>query len=233
MFPLLTSADPDQLAARARSALSCPAAASMVIKGTEHLFGGDDLGLQDRAGVPTLVCRTGSVVEQAGRARQKALLRIISGVVEEDGTTESVVLAGKLGTPRPCCDPSMSAVAIEPTIIMLIRTQADGSTRQYRVPTALFTSPAHALNQGYLRRCTEHLNECHDAELRQAVSLCTATPGPRLIGAALHDLSPTGVEVRWVDVDGAHLRRVDFDAPAATPDELAAALRDHLHAGLC
>ncbi len=233
MIPMLASADPDQLAARARSALSCPAAASMVIKGTEHLFGGDDLGLQDRDGVPTLVCRAGSVVEQAGQSRQKALLRIMSGVVEDDSTTESVVLAGRLATPRPCCDPSMSAVAIEPTIIMLIRTQADGSTRQYRVPTALFRSPAHSLNPGYLRRCTAHLNECHDAELRQAVSLCTATPAPRLIGAALHDLSPTGVEVRWVDVDGAHLRRVHFGSPAASPEELATALRENLHAGLC
>ncbi|HEY1134748.1 MAG TPA: hypothetical protein VGE77_09245 [Nocardioides sp.] len=233
MLPMLTSADPDQLAARARSALSCPAAASMVIKGTEHLFGGDDLGLQDRSGVPTLICRAGSVVEQAGQSRQKALLRVISGVVEDDSTTESVVLAGKLGAPRPCCDPEMRAVAIEPTIIMLIRTQADGSSRQYRVPTALFRSAAHALNQGYLRRCTEHLNECHDAELRQAVSLCTATPGPYLIGASLNDLSPTGVEVRWVDVEGSHLRRVEFGSPAGTPDELAEALRDHLHAGLC
>lgn len=233
MFPSLTSAEPDRLAARARSALSCPAAASMVIKGTEHLFGGDDLGLQDRNGVPTLICRAGSVVEHAGVGRQKALLRVISGVLEEDGTTESVVLAGRLAAPRPCCDPSMSAVAIEPTIIMLIRTSADGTSRQFRVPTTLFRSPTHALNQGYLLRCTEHVNECHDAELRQAVSLCTGTPGPRLAGASITDLSPRGVEVQWVDTDGAHLRRVDFPTPATTPDELAAALRDHLHAGLC
>ncbi|MFW6775479.1 hypothetical protein ACOACO_14435 [Nocardioides sp. CPCC 205120] len=233
MLPLLASADPDQLAARARSALSCPAAASMVIKGTEHLFGGDDLGLQDRGGVPTLVCRAGSVVERAGATHQKALLRIISGVVEDDGTTESVVLAGKLASPRPCCDSSLQAVAIEPTIIMLIRTHADGSTRQYRVPTSLFRSPAHALNRGYLRRCTEHVNECHDAELRQAVSLCTGTPAPYLAGAALADLSPTGVDVHWVDADGAHRRAVTFDAPARTPDDLAEALRSHLHAGLC
>lgn len=233
MSPMLTSADPDQLAARARSALSCPAAASMVIKGTEHLFGGDDLGLQDRAGVPTLVCRSGSVVEEAGIAHQKALLRVISGVVEDDNTTESVVLAGKLATPRPCCDPQMSAVAIDPSIIMLIRTSADGTSRQYRVPTALFRSPTHALNKGYLLRCTEHMNECHDAELRQAVSLCTGTPSSALAGAAIAGLSPLGVDVQWVDTEGAHLRRLDFTAPATSPDELATALRDHLHSGLC
>lgn len=233
MLPMLASAQPDELAARARSALSCPAAASMVIKGTEHLFGGDDLGLQDRGGVPTLVCRTGSVVETAAGARQKALLRVISGVVEEDGTTESVVLAGKLATPEACCDSSMRAVAIEPTIIMLIRTHADGSSRQYRVPLALFRSPAHALNRGYLRRCLDHVNECHGAELRQAVSLCTGTPAPYLAGAALAGLSPTGVDVHWVDADGAHSRNVVFPAPASSPDELADALRTHLHAGLC
>jgi hypothetical protein len=233
VLPMLASADPDQLAARARSALSCPAAASMVVRGTEHLFGGEDLGLQDRDGVPTLVCRRGSVVEHAGAARQKALLRLISGVVEDDSTTESVVLAGRLAVPEPCCDPSMSAVAIEPSIIMLIRTNADGTSRQYRVPTALFRSPVHALNEGYLLRCTEHMNECHDAELRQAVSLCTGTPAPYLAGAAIAGLSPQGVEVQWVDGDGAHLRRVAFERRASTPDELATSLRDHLHSGLC
>lgn len=233
MFPSLTTTEPDRLAARARSALSCPAAASMVIKGTEHLFGGDDLGLQDRSGIPTLVCRTGSVVEAAASSRQKVLLRVISGVLEDDSTSESVVLAGRLATPRPCCDPSMVAVEIEPTIIMLIRTGADGTSRQFRVPTAHFRSPSHSLNAGFLLRSTDHLNECHDAELRQAVSLCTGTPAPQLAGAAISGLTPAGVEVHWVDADGAHLRRVAFPAPATTPEELAAALREHLHAGLC
>ena len=89
------------------------------------------------------------------------------------------------------------------------------------------------MDQDQLTRSAEHANLCHQDELRRAVATTTGTRLAEVVGVSLTDLSPGGVEVQWVDVDGSHCRRLTFDRPATTTDELGEALRRELHAGLC
>lgn len=78
-----------------------------------------------------------------------------------------------------------------------------------------------------------HANDCHHEELRRAVSLGTGTRPGDLLAVQLARLTADGVQVQWVDRDGAHLQEVRFPRPARDLAELRDLLRRTLHAGIC
>lgn len=226
--------DPTELAGLARSAVSCPSAASMVAEGVEHLLDSDGLSLAERDGVPTFWCHREAPVALAARERRSALLRVTGPASEDGGDGVSVVIAGRLAeeeVPGSCC-PDARVVTLTPSLVVVLEPAEDGSTTRRTVPLELYTDAAHRLNEGYLRRATHHANECHAGELVTSLALATGAPRSELIAASLAHLTPAGVEVCWIDLDGAHTRTVWFSRTARTPAELSNLLRRELHAGL-
>jgi hypothetical protein len=226
--------DPTELAGIARSAVSCPATASMVAEGVEHLLDSDGLSLSERDGVPTFWCHGDAPVAVAARERRSALLRVTSGVSDDPGTGASVVIAGRLTeetVPGACCADAR-VVTLTPSLVVVLEPAEDGSTARRTVPLELYNDSTHRLNEGYLRRATHHANECHAGELVTSLALATGAPRSELIAASLAHLTPAGVEVCWIDLDGAHTRTVWFSRTARTPAELSNLLRRELHAGL-
>lgn len=228
----MLTTDPDRLAADARSILACPAQASLVIEGEALVE--DDTGLTDRLGMPTFVCRPGSSLDRAATDRRSALLTVSSGLGPRGGAdrTETLTIAGRLEQldveECECCLEVRHVITIDLNFVLLARAE-----RQHRVPLEQFRSRAHELNRGHLQRSTEHANDCHQDDLRHAVATGTGTHADELIGVRLTALSPGGVEVQWVDVEGAHRREITFPRPARDLNELGEMLRRSLHAGLC
>lgn len=239
--PLL---DPAELAAEARSILACPGSVSLVVDGHPTVLDDDALGMQDVHGTPTFSCPPESELATAAGHHRSALITIESGLGTA-GSAErrmTLTLAGRLETRGvedcACCAETRHVVVLELNFALLSRRAApDGDEErpdeQFRVPLEHFRSPAHHLNRGYLQRSVEHANNCHQEELRRAVSTTTGTPMGRLLGVALSGLSPAGVQVRWVDVDGARHLDVTFPRAARTTAELGEMLRRELHSGLC
>ncbi len=238
-------ADPDQLAETARSVLACASEVELVVDGTSlELDAGADpvasLGLHDREGIPTFVCSLDSPVSFAGAANQSALIKVASALGAPGTADRELVLsiAGRLRTAGReecvCCPEVRDVVALDPGFVLLARVAADGSiTERARVPLGAFRAATHQLNRGYLQRCTQHANDCHQDELRRAVAALSHTRLGDVIGVQLADLSATGAELRWVDAAGAHARAVTFPWPAATAEQLGDLLRSRLHPGIC
>lgn len=235
--------DPAALAAVARAVLACPAGVNLVVDGVDDVLGdlGDpttggagELGMQDLAGVPTFSAPTGTRLVEAARRGRRALLTLESGLGARASHERDVVLTlgGRLASRGQdsceCCQEVREVVELVVDVVVLTRGHD-----QVRVPVGPFGADVHVLNRGYLQRSTEHANLCHQVELRRAVATTTGTRLAEVVGVALADLSPEGVEVRWVDLDGAHARRLAFPHAARTPDELGDLLRSELHAGLC
>lgn len=233
--------DPAELAAEARSILACPDEVSLVVDGHPTVLGADALGMQDVHGTPTFSCPPGSELAVAAEQHRSALITLASGLGAPGSPERAVTLtlAGRLETRGvedcACCEETRPVVVLELNFALLTRPTAgdDRPDHQHRVPLEHFRSPARHLNRGYLQRSVEHANTCHQEELRRAVSLTTGTPMGRLLGVALADLSPSTVQVRWIDVDGAHLTELTFPRAARTTGELGEMLRRELHAGLC
>lgn len=238
--------DPALLAAAARSVLACPAGVNLVVDGVDDVLGdlGDpdtggagELGMQDLAGVPTFSCPPGTRLVDAAGLGRRALLTLESGLGRASSTERDAVLTlgGRLERRGrdtcECCSEVRETVVLVVDVVVL--TRPERSADQVRVPVAHFRSEEHVLNRGYLQRSTEHANLCHQDELRRAVASTTATRLAEVVGVSLVDLSPTGVDVQWVDLEGSHRRRLDFPRTAATTDELGDLLRSELHAGLC
>ncbi|MCW2850418.1 MAG: hypothetical protein JWM84_82 [Nocardioides sp.] len=231
--------EPAQLAAAARSILACPAAVNLVVDGVEDVLAGTaDLGMQDLDGTPTFSCVPGSDLGAAAQVGASALLTLESGLGARGSADRqaTLTLAGTLQvTGREdcgCCGEARDIVTLSITFALLART-GSRPEQQYRVPLAPFRSPAHRLNRGYLQRSVEHANHCHQEELRRAVATTSGTRLSQVVGVALSDLRPDGVEVHWVDLDGAHTRELRFATPASTTEELGELLRRQLHSGLC
>ncbi len=127
-----------------------------------------------------------------------------------------------------CCQDVRHVVSLDLNFVLLER-----ASRQHRVPLLEFRSLEHDLNRGHLQRSTEHANDCHQEELRQAVSTGTRTRPAELLGVRLVDLTPASVEVQWVDVQGAHWHVIEFPRVAGSLEELGDLLRHCLHAGIC
>lgn len=211
------------LAGDARSILACPATASLVVEG-QPTASEDDLELSDSDGTPMLYCPPDSPLVRAAVARASALLTVTSGLGPRGGSEreDTLTLAGRLeptgGEP----------IALHLNFVLLAR-----SDRQHRIPLPEFRDRTHRLNRGNLQRSTEHANECHQDELRRAISLGTGVRPADLLGAQLIDLRPDRVEVQWVDRGGAHRRVVEFPHAADDLPELGEMLRRGLYAGLC
>ena len=218
----------------ARSILSCPETAELVVDGHPRAGHDDDLGLRDVDGVPTFSCRTGSPLGSAGRARSRALVTLASGLGPEGGPARehSLTLTGRL-VPGPrtactCCGEQRDEVALDLDLVVLT---LDGEQR--RVPLPAFAAPELRLNRGYLQRVLEHTNDCHRDDLGQVVARTTGTPVQNLLDARLLDLTTHGAELEWIDRDGGHRASLWFSRSARTVEELAALLRHELHAGIC
>ncbi|WP_244929155.1 hypothetical protein [Nocardioides sp. W7] len=240
--PLL---DPAELAAEARSILACPGSVSLVVDGHPSVLGDDALGMQDVYGTPTFSCPPDSELAVAAAHHRSALITVESGL-GHPGSEEramTLTLAGRVETRGvedcACCAETRHVVVLELNFALLTRHAAPAAgderepDQQLRVPLAHFRSPAHHLNRGYLQHSVEHANSCHQEELRRAVSTTTGTPMGRLLGVALADLSPSGVQVRWIDAEGARHLDVTFPRAARTTAELGEMLRRELHAGIC
>ena len=105
--------------------------------------------------------------------------------------------------------------------------------RPVPVDVARFRDRRHVLNPGYLQRTAEHANEAHELELRAATASTFGVPLQSLLAASLLRVDASGVDVSWLDDAGGHTERLDFLRTVSSPQELGAALRSHLHAGIC
>ncbi|KAA1426204.1 hypothetical protein [Nocardioides antri] len=243
-------ADPVRLAAAARSILACPLDVQLVVDGiddvTEGLdeggYAGDDAGLdlRDVDGRPVFSCPAGAPLAAAAAEGRSAVVTLTSGLGRPGSPARdaAVTLAGRLAVADredcPCCDRVRATVCLELDYVLLSRPSArPGEQVQQPVPLAAYLSPDHRLNRGFLQRSVDHANRCHQDELRQAIATTTDTRLRDIVGVHLAGLRPDRVDVRWVDVSGAHARTLEFGRSATTPAELGRLLRDHLHAGMC
>lgn len=228
-----TQRDPYSVAARARSVLACPAAADLLRDGLPVDLAEEVLGLDDDAGRPTLVCRADAALLTAAARREVVSLHLTGGVDAGDpARADQLHLTGRLalGAGERCgsCPEEHRVAVLEPSAVVLtVRGRATP------VPVADFLSEEHVLNRGYLTRAAQHATTCHGEELRRAVSRRTGLPPARLLAASLGALTPAGVDLRWIDAEGAHSERLRFSPPAATPAELGELLRRHLDGGVC
>ena len=240
-----TMPEAHQLAAAARSILACPESVNLVVDGVpEVLDGQDEVGMQDVHGTPTFLCPIGSALSEAAAHHRSALITVESGLGLPGAPErrDTLTLAGRLEVRDrqecDCCAEMRDLVALDLNFVLLARYPTtpgpDGRPEaQYRVPLDPFSSPAHDLNRGYLQRSVEHANNCHQDELRRAVATTADTPMVEVVGVTLTNLSAGGVEIRWVDLTGAHRSVLTFQRPASSMAELADLLREKLHAGLC
>lgn len=84
-----------------------------------------------------------------------------------------------------------------------------------------------------LRSVVAHANDHHGDELRLAVASRTGQRVRHVAAAQLTELTPRGVELQWVTMDGAHRAVLRFAATARSAEELGALLRRALHPGIC
>lgn len=232
--------EPDAVARAARSIVSCATDVEMVVDGAAVACGDDDvLGLADPHGAPSFSCHVDSVLADAAALRRSALVTLRSGLGRpgDPERATSVVLAGAmrvLGSDHcECCGDTRILVALDVTLVVLTHRGPQGEEQQRRVEVERYRSTSHQLNRGFLQRSVEHANDCHQDELRRAVSTSSGTRLGDVLGVRLTDLSTRGVEVAWVDPAGAHRTLVEFPSLARTPAELGELLRRSLHAGLC
>lgn len=228
-----TPRDPYSVAARARSVLACPSAADLRRDGLPVDLAEEVLGLDDDSGRPTLLCRADAALLTTAARREVVSLHLTSGVdVGDPVRADQLHVTGRLalGAAERCgsCPDEHRVAVLEPSAVVLTVRG-----RSIPVPVADFLSDEHVLNRGYLARAVQHATTCHGEELRRAVSRRTGLPPARLLAASLDALTPAGVDLRWIDAEGAHSERVRFDPPAATPAELGELLRRHLDGGVC
>lgn len=219
----------------ARSILSCPAGVDLVVDGVSDPVSDDArLGMLDLEGAPTFSCRVGGTLSRAAAQGRGCVLTLASGL----GATGSpdrdalVALAGRLrrtGVEQcGCCDELRDLVVVDLDSIRLTR----GGMR-VAVPVADFAASDLLLNRGYLQRATEHANDAHQSELRQAIASRLDRRAGDILAVSLGSLTSRGVEIRWVDGDGGHRTVLRFPYAATTPRQLGDLLRRQLHPRLC
>lgn len=227
---------PETDAELARSILACCSEAALTVDDFPAAGDDEDLGLRDVHGIPTFSCRSRAILTEAGRARSRALVTLSSGLGPEGGLDRghTLTLAGPL---RPglvedcrCCGERRHDIHLEVDLVVL--TRSDGSP-QVTVPQHEFLDPGLRLNRGHLQRAREHANQCHRDSLRDVVLQRTEAGDEELLDARMTNLTTRGVELSWIDLDGAHLATVPFSRRARTVEELAALVRHELHTGIC
>ncbi|WP_370290176.1 hypothetical protein [Nocardioides sp.] len=223
------------LAVAARSIVSCPREAHLVVDGVDDLtdgFADDELRLQDADGRPVLTVPADSALATAARERRGAVLTLHSGLGGDDGVERDALLH-LCGFLEPactrtceCCEEQWVQIALTPQRAMLARRSEPGSAAI--VPLSEFSDPGLRLNRGYLQRTAEHAGDHHHAELRRAVAARLGRGIEEIVGARLADLRATGLVVRWVTRDGADECWIPFGREAADPADLGVLLRDAL-----
>jgi hypothetical protein len=220
----------------ARSILACCNEAALTVDEFPAAGDDEDLGLRDVDGVPTFSCRSWAVLADAGGVRSRALVTLSSGLGPADGPDRghTLTLTGRL-RPGPvadcrCCGERRHDIHLEPELVVL--TRADGSP-QVRVPLHEFLDPLLRLNRGHLQRALEHANDCHADNLRDVVGQRTGSLFEEILDARMTSLTTRGVELSWIDLQGAHRATVPFSRRARTVEELAVLIRHELHTGIC
>ncbi|WP_435747888.1 hypothetical protein [Nocardioides sp. SYSU DS0663] len=231
-----TRRDHRGLAAAARSILACPRSVTLAVDGVPHALEGPEAettGLQDRSGEPVFSCAPGARLAGAAADGGRGLVEVTSGLGRAGSPDREAVLtlAGPLvvrGREEcECCGEPCEVVALVPEVVTLSRI---GDDAHLRVPVRDFLSPEHQLNRGFLQRSVEHANHHHQAELRLGVATMTGTRVADVLGVALADLRPSGVELQWVTPEGAERAVLGFPRAARTTAELGDMLRRQLHA---
>lgn len=235
-------ADVHRLAAAARSILACPADVRLVVDGVDDITEGlqeGHLAMQDHSGQPVFTCPVDAALALAATDRRGALLTLDSGL-GRPGTADreaTLTLSGRLEAGGleecECCSDVRMQVVLHLDFALLARSAPGAEDARIRVPLTAFNSPVHDLNRGFLQRSVEHTNQCHQAELRRAISTRTGTRLGEVVGVHLSGLRADGVVLRWVDLTGSHESRLRFPRAAGTANELGDLLRTELHAGLC
>ncbi|CCH77420.1 hypothetical protein BN12_1940001 [Nostocoides japonicum T1-X7] len=227
----------EDVAAEARSILSCPAQIGVTIDGVLARFidGAHIAARED--GRPTFACHPDDPLVDAARCGSAAVLTVRSGVTGGWSEEATVIVTGRLLPSGrfecDCCDAVREQVDVDPATVVLCVPDGDGRQTRIQVPLDAFHDPAHGLNRGYLQQSTTHLNMCHQRELRLAVGALAQLHLADIAGVTLSDLHPDGVVIGWVTLDGAHRRELRFSRAARTVTELGELLRFHLHHGLC
>lgn len=225
---------PTDAALIARSVLSCPR--SITLRVDDSGPGLDQEGYEvttDVHGAPVFSASQGSVLVSRAASGAEGVVEVTSGLGDPASRERGLglVMRGRLaqrGTGCQCCGDPRSLVAVELEEVTLMR-----GALAVPVDLAQFRDRRHVLNQGYLQRTAEHASEAHELELRTAIATTFGLPLRTLLAASLRRVDPKGVEVAWLDAVGAHSQRLDFVRAVSSPQELGAALRSHLHAGLC
>lgn len=227
---------PETDAELARSILACSTDAALTVDTFPGAGDDEDLGLRDVDGTPTFSCRSWAVLNDAGRARSRALVTLSSGLGPAEGPDRAHTLT-LTGTLRPglvddcaCCGERRHDVHLDVALVVLSR--GDGSP-QVTVPRRAYLDPGLRLNRGHLQRALEHANACHVGNLRDVVVQRTGTPDEELLDARMARLTTDGVELAWIDLAGAHRAGVPFSRRARTVEELAMLVRHELHTGIC
>lgn len=222
------SYDPSVLAGQARAVLSHPATAALEVEGLSHLDDVVDLTVRDSGGVPTLTCPADSALALAAECGRSARLTLgaVAGSALSSLTLTGTLRLRSAGGRRHGAAPASYVVEL-----VLASVTATAGRASRGVSLAGFRSPDHDLNEGYLRRVVEHTNEDHPAQLRHSVATARGLRPGTLAAAAIADLTRDGVELRWVDVDGAHAHRLWFQRPARSRAELSALLSRELSSG--
>lgn len=225
--------DPSHAALIARSVLSCPSSVALRVgAGAEEVHDETYDVSCDAHGTPVLAASETSALLGAARAEAGGVVEVTSGL-GAPGSRErrlTLVLEGRLSVRDgcACCGDAKSLVALEPTTVTLHR-----EALAVPVEVVRFRDRRHVLNQGYLQRTAEHANDAHERELRSAMAATFGLPLQSLLAASLLRVDRSGVDVSWLDAAGAHTQRLDFLRTVSSPHELGAALRSHLHAGIC
>jgi hypothetical protein len=225
---------PAQSALVARSVLSCPLSITLRVDGASPPLEEDGYEVTtDVHGVPVFSAAPGSALLAGARAHAEAVVEVASGLGDQSSRERGLrlVMSGRLvqrGSGCACCGEARALVAVELTAVTLVR-----GALEVPVDLAEFGDRRHVLNQGYLQRTAQHANEAHEPELRTATAAMFGLPLQTLLAASLRKVDPDGVDVAWLDEAGAHSQRLEFVRTVSSPQELGAALRAHLHAGLC
>jgi hypothetical protein len=225
---------PAEAAQVARSVLSCPDAITLRVSERREALADEDYDVTcDVHGSPVFSASQDSALLAAARNGASGVVEVTSGLGDAGSPDRrlDLFLQGRLtqrGAGCDCCGDPRSMVALDLTRVTLFRDD-----RPIPVDVALFRDKQHVLNPGYLQRTAEHANDAHERELRTAMTATFGIPLQSLLAASLVRVDPSGVDVSWLDDSGAHVERLDFLRTVSSPQELGAALRSHLHAGLC
>lgn len=224
---------PADAARLARSVLSCPDSLTLRMGGEREALV-DELHdvTSDVHGSPVFSASEDSALLAAARRDEVGVVEVRSGLGGAAGGQHlDLFLQGRLtqrGSGCQCCGDPRALVALEVFRVTLFRDD-----RPVPVEIARYRDRGHVLNPGYLQRTAEHANESHELELRAALASTFGLPLQSLLAASLLRVDPAGVDISWLDSAGGHTERLDFLRTVSSPQELGAALRSHLHAGIC